>query len=83
MQEEADRQLDWFKDVEKFYGSVEKSSLTRAQEINEHGVYMISKRKGERKLTLENAIHLALVKDKGEETFINWLGIPYERSRFS
>ena len=75
MQEETNDQLKWFEDVEKFYGSVEKSSLTRAQEINERGVYSISKKKREFKTTLDNSMRLALPEDgsQGNKKFkVHW-----------
>lgn len=66
LQDEAERQLRWFKDVEKFYGSVEKSSLTKAQEINNRAVYVISKKRGHGKLTVDNSISLTLQRDQGQ-----------------
>ena len=35
--------MEWLKNVKELHGSVEKSSLIRAQEINERGIYVIGK----------------------------------------
>ncbi|XP_076810018.1 E3 ubiquitin-protein ligase rnf213-alpha-like isoform X2 [Clavelina lepadiformis] len=51
--------LEWLKGIKDFHGSVEKSSLSRAQDINAHGVYIIG---GETDLipTTENVLKLEL-----------------------
>ncbi|XP_076810012.1 E3 ubiquitin-protein ligase rnf213-alpha-like isoform X1 [Clavelina lepadiformis] len=51
--------LEWLKGIKDFHGSVEKSSLSRAQDINAHGVYIIS---GETEPipTTKNALKLEL-----------------------
>lgn len=63
---ETVRHLNWFEDVEKFYGSVEKSSLTRAQAINERGIYIIKKLSDAKILCPENCLQLQISKTDQE-----------------
>ncbi|XP_077967570.1 E3 ubiquitin-protein ligase rnf213-alpha-like isoform X2 [Styela clava] len=53
-------QLPWFKELEQFHGSVEKLSLIRTQEINERGVYTITKKDVSALPNVENCLILVV-----------------------
>jgi len=53
--------LDWLKGIKDLHGSVEKSSLRKAQQINSSGTYVISGK--EQIPTVEHSL-VALVEDE-------------------
>ena len=53
--------MEWLKTVTELRGSVEKSSLARARQINESGFYVIEKQNDE-VLTVENCLILHIPK---------------------
>ena len=55
--------MEWLKVVKEMRGSVEKSSLTRAQQINERGIYVIGKEQ-ETIPNVENCLKLLISKDE-------------------
>jgi len=67
LKETTARALTWLKGIKDFHGSVEKSSLSRAQLINSHGVYVISC--DNETTSLETSVRLYLEKDPGECEF--------------
>ncbi|XP_078489225.1 E3 ubiquitin-protein ligase rnf213-alpha-like [Ciona intestinalis] len=68
--EETAKHLEWLKTVKDFHGSVEKSSLTRAQQINERGLYRIG---GETQQipSLDNCLELVIPKHRKDEKEID------------
>ena len=55
--------MEWLKVVKEMRGSVEKSSLTRAQQINKRGIYIIGKEQ-ETIPNVENCLKLLIPKDE-------------------
>ncbi|XP_076818192.1 E3 ubiquitin-protein ligase rnf213-alpha-like [Clavelina lepadiformis] len=68
---ETNKHLEWLKGVKDFHGSVEKSSLIRAQEINSHGIYRVGG-ETEETTSLKNCIRLFL-HGKDKEMTLNEL----------
>nr|XP_039250627.1 E3 ubiquitin-protein ligase rnf213-alpha-like [Styela clava] len=58
--EDTCKQLPWFKDLGQLHGSIEKLSLTRAQEINTSGIYTIECNEEAMLPNLENCLKLSL-----------------------
>jgi len=58
--------MEWLKTVTELRGSVEKSSLTRAQRINKRGIYIIGK-ETEKNPTVENSLRLQICPKKNDE----------------
>ena len=58
--------MEWLKTVTELRGSVEKSSLTRAQQINKRGVYIIGK-ETEKNPSVENSLKLQIRPDKNND----------------
>ncbi|XP_077976279.1 E3 ubiquitin-protein ligase rnf213-alpha-like isoform X2 [Styela clava] len=53
-------QLAWFQGIENFHGSVEKQSLTFAQDINKRGIYTIRRLNAKESPSVKNCINLIL-----------------------
>ena len=67
LQEEAGKQLGWLDFVAGFEGSVEKSSLEKAQMINTRGFYLIQCEEGAIP-SVKNSIKLILVEENKSKT---------------
>ena len=57
--------MDWLKGIKDFHGSVEKSSLARAQDINCQGTYTIGQEQ-DKITTPDNALKLDIETNKVE-----------------
>ena len=55
--------MEWLKVVKETRGSVEQSSLTRAQQINRRGIYVIGKEQ-ETITNVENCLKLLILEDE-------------------
>ena len=64
IQKATGEKLSWLKNVKEMYGSVETSSLKRAQTINLKGVYKVGAGQSQ-KCTVENSLVLNI--PKGDE----------------
>ncbi|XP_076815738.1 E3 ubiquitin-protein ligase rnf213-alpha-like isoform X2 [Clavelina lepadiformis] len=68
--EETSKHLEWLNYVKDFYGSVEKASLTRAQQINERGVYTIGGEGDQTTPNLKNCLRLYLHQEESQDQVI-------------
>ncbi|XP_076818180.1 E3 ubiquitin-protein ligase rnf213-alpha-like [Clavelina lepadiformis] len=68
--EETSKHLEWLNYVKDFHGSVEEASLTRAQQINERGVYTIGGEGDQTTPNLKNCLRLYLHQEESQDQVI-------------